>query len=161
MKKKKNRVIGEFKAFITRGNVIDMAVGIIIGTAFTAIVTSLVNDILMPAIGYLINGTDFTQFRWVLKKGVEADASLGIAAVKEVAIYYGRLIQQIINFILIALVVFIIVKTINSLRKRHENKEADIIPEAPIKSELEVLEEIRDLLQIKKAESDDNAVEDK
>lgn len=139
----KKSFIQEFKAFISRGNVIDMAVGIIIGSSFTAIVTSLVNDVVMPVIGVVIGGINFSDLKWVLKPGTEEIA--------EVAIKYGSFIQAIINFLLIALVVFTIVKMINKMRdmaaKKEEEKPAE--PAAPPQPSEEVLllREIRDSLK--------------
>ncbi|MDF2985369.1 MAG: large conductance mechanosensitive channel protein [Eubacterium sp.] len=128
------KFISEFKEFISRGNVIDLAVGIIIGSAFTAIVTSLVNQVIMPAIGFMIGGINFSDFKFPQNAG-EGEA----------AIYYGAFIQQVINFIIIAFVVFCMVKVINVLRrkKKEEEKPAASTP-AP---EIQLLTEIRDLLK--------------
>ena len=141
----KKGIIAEFKEFISRGNVIDMAVGVIIGGAFTTIVNSLVNDVFMPFLGWLIGGISFTEFKIVLKPGTEE--------VAESAIYYGKFIQNIVNFLLIALVVFFMVKAINKLRnikKAEEEKPAEPEPEpAPAEPSEEVvlLREIRDSLK--------------
>lgn len=127
----------EFREFISRGSVVDLAVGVIIGGAFTAIVTSLVNDIVMPAIGILFGGIDFTSLRYVI-----TPASGDVA---EAAIYYGRFIQNIINFLLIALVIFTIIRIINKFRRKKEES----IPEtAAVESSEEavLLREIRDLI---------------
>ena len=113
---KKSTLIGEFKTFISRGNVIDLAVGIIIGTAFTAIVRSLVNDIVMPVIGLIIGGVDFTRLQIVLRKATESHPAL--------AITYGLFIQAIINFLLVALVIFFLIRSINKLREKKEVEEA-------------------------------------
>lgn len=134
--KKHGKIIGEFKEFISRGNVVDMAVGIIIGSAFTAIVTSLVNDVIMPAVGYLIGGRGFADYKWVLTPAV--------GDVAETAVCYGAFIQKIIDFLLIALVVFAMVKLINVLRRKKEEKPAE--PPKP-SSETLLLTEIRDLLK--------------
>jgi len=134
--------ISEFKEFISRGNVIDLAVGIIIGTAFTAIVASLVNQIIMPAIGYLIGGINFTDYKWILKEA-EGD-------IPAVSINYGAFIQQTINFIIIAFVVFCMVKLLTKLKKKKvEEVEAKAVEPAP-SDELKMLTEIRDLLKEKK-----------
>ena len=98
----KKGIVAEFKEFITRGNVMDMAVGIIIGGAFTAIVTSLVNDLLMPIIGAIFGGIDFTSLKYVIRAADEA------AGIEEAAIRYGSFIQAIVNFLLIAIVIFLI-----------------------------------------------------
>mgnify|MGYP001737590900 FL=1 len=121
--------IAEFKAFIARGNVLDMAVGIIIGSAFTAIVTSLVNDIIMPIVGVIIGGIDFSGLK---------------ATVGSSAINYGLFIQAIINFLLIALTVFIIIKALSKAKRKQTEEPVEEEP-APT-PEVELLTEIRDLL---------------
>lgn len=135
MKEKTQGFIKEFKEFISKGNVIDLAVGIIIGSAFTAIVNSLVKDIIMPGIGFLIGGLNFNEYKFVL--------SLATETTPEVAILYGSFIQQVIDFLIVAFVVFIMVKGINSFRRKKEE-----IKEEPKKSEeVVLLTEIRDLLK--------------
>ena len=136
MKLKEKGILYEFKMFISRGNVMDMAVGIIIGTAFTAIVNSLVNDIIMPFIGYIIRGINFSSLRFIMKEA-EGD-------VAEVALLYGKFIQNIINFLIIAFVVFIILKGMNRLIKKREEKPA--APAEPA-ADIKLLTEIRDLLK--------------
>lgn len=126
-------VIKEFREFISRGSVIDLAVGVVIGGAFTGIVNSLVEDIIMPPIGYMLAGVDFTNMRAVLLPAANG--------VEEVAIYYGNFIQQVISFLLIALVLFFVVKGINRLREMNKKEEEAIIEEeAP--SEAKLLEQI-------------------
>ena len=139
----KKGIVSEFKAFITRGNVLDMAVGIIIGGAFTAIVQSLVNDLLMPIIGALFGGVDFTTLRYVIR---EADEAAGVA---EAAIKYGSFIQAIVNFLLIAIVIFLLVKGINKLHKKKEEPAPAPAPAAPPEpsEEVKLLTEIRDALK--------------
>lgn len=128
----------EFKKFISRGNVIDLAVGVIIGGAFTAIVNSLVNDIVMPVIGILFGGIDFTGLRYVVTPASDD--------VPEAAIYYGNFLQSVVNFLLVALVVFLMVKAINGFRRKKEAAPAS----APEPSEeVKLLREIRDLLREK------------
>ncbi len=122
-------MIKEFKDFIMRGNVMDLAVAVIIGAAFTAIVNSLVNDIIMPIIGAILGGVDFT--------------SLAIA-VGDATITYGNFIQAIINFLLIALVLFLIIRAINRMSRKKE--EAPAAPPEPTTEE-RLLTEIRDLLR--------------
>lgn len=135
----KKGIVAEFKEFISRGNVVDMAVGVIIGGAFTQIVNSLVNDIVMPAIGYIIGGISFTDFKIVLAEATEETA--------EAAICYGNFIQMIINFLLIAMVVFSMVKLINRMHRKKEEP-APEAPAAPEPSaEEKLLTEIRDLLK--------------
>ncbi len=124
-------MIKEFKEFINKGNVMDMAVGVIIGAAFGAIITSLVNDIIMPLVGIITGGVDVTNLS--VKVG---DATLA----------YGNFIQAIINFLIIALVIFLMVKAVNKLTKKKEKEE-----EKPAKSdEVKLLEDIRDLLKKQK-----------
>jgi len=127
--------IKEFKEFISKGNVIDLAVGIIIGSAFTAIVNSLVKDLIMPAVGYLIGGLKFDQYKWVLAPETEEAA--------EVAITYGNFVQQTVDFLIIAFVVFLMVKGINKFRRKEEPK----AEEPKISDEVKLLTEIRDLLK--------------
>jgi large conductance mechanosensitive channel len=127
----------EFKEFAMRGNVVDLAVGVIIGAAFGKIVTSLVNDIIMPPIGYLTGGIDFKNLKILIKEG---DPTKKIA---DVSINYGNFINTTIEFLIIAFCIFIIVKGINSLKK--EEEVAPAADPAPTKEEL-LLTEIRDLL---------------
>lgn len=133
----------EFKQFIARGNVIDLAVGIIIGAAFTAIVNSLVNDIVMPPIGKITGGVDFSDLFIVLGPGdypsLEAAKAAGAATIN-----YGVFINTVINFVIVAFVIFILVKQVNRLRR--QEAAAPSAPPAPTRSEL-LLEEIRDLLR--------------
>ncbi len=138
----KGKVFSEFKKFIARGNVIDLAVGVIIGAAFTAITNSVVNDIIMPVVGLLTGGVDFSEMRVVLKPATENAA--------EVAIRYGALINAILNFLIIAVVVFFIVKGINRLKDMTKKEEEAAPKAAPAKSaDIILLEEIRDLLKEK------------
>lgn len=146
--KEKKGFIAEFKEFIMRGNVIDMAVGVIIATAFGKITTSLVNDVAMPAIGMLIGGIDLSQLNIVLKEAVLDDA--GAVVSEAVTLGIGTFITTIIDFLLVALVVFCAIKVINkmqNLRKKEAEEEAPAEPE-PTKEEL-LLTEIRDLLKDK------------
>lgn len=130
----------EFKEFAMRGNVIDMAVGIVIGGAFGKIVTSLVNDVIMPPIGYLTGGVDFSKMKWILKPADDSDPKHKIA---EVAINYGTFINTIITFIIIAFAIFMVVKLINKMHKKEE-----AAPAAP-PADVTLLTEIRDLLKNK------------
>lgn len=132
------KIIAEFKEFISKGSVIDLAVGVIIGGAFTAIVNSLVNDLVMPFIGWLIGGINFTEFKLALpmREGLEEQA----------VIAYGAFIQAVINFLLVALVIFILVKIINKFRKKKEEEPA---PDPEPSDEVKLLSEIRDLLDEK------------
>jgi len=130
-------IIKEFKEFAMRGNVIDLAVGVIIGAAFGKIVTSLVNDVIMPPIGYVTGGIDFKNLKVIIKHG---DATKKIA---DVSINYGNFINTLIEFLIIAFCIFLMVKAINSLKKPEETAPA-ADPE-PTKEEV-LLTEIRDLL---------------
>ena len=153
-KKKKLGIIGEFKTFISRGNVLDMAVGLIIGSAFTAIVNSLVSDLLMPLLSMITGKVDFTEWKLVLQPAELDEAGEEIAAA--ISINYGAFIQYIINFLLIAVSVFLLVKVINNIRDKAEKKkkeeEAAAAAEAAAEPDpqLVLLEEIRDLLKEKK-----------
>jgi large conductance mechanosensitive channel len=138
----------EFKTFAMRGNVIDMAVGVVIGGAFGKITTSIVNDIIMPCISMITGGVDFTQWKIVLKEAV-ANAEGVIDPATEVAIRFGNTIAIILDFIIIAFAVFCMVKALNNLHKKKEEPapepEAPAAPPAPTAEEL--LTEIRDLLK--------------
>lgn len=124
----------EFKEFISRGNVIDLAIGVIIGGAFGAIVKSLVSDILMPVVGLILGRINFDELRIVLKESQ--------GKTPELAIKYGLFIQSAINFIIIAFVIFLVVKAINKVRKQQETES----PAEPTATE-NLLSEIRDLLK--------------
>ncbi|MBR2326787.1 MAG: large-conductance mechanosensitive channel protein MscL [Alistipes sp.] len=147
----------EFKAFAMKGNVMDMAVGVIIGGAFGKIVTSLVNDILMPPIGMLLGGVDFKDLKVNLASIKDAAASVvtdGVAPSEPVYWNYGAFIQQCFDFLILALCVFMLVKLMNKLsnvkKKKEEEKPATPpAPPAPSKEEV-LLTEIRDLLKEKK-----------
>ncbi len=134
----------EFKEFAVKGNVIDLAVGVVIGGAFGKIVTSLVNDIVMPPIGVIIGGLNFNEFKWVIKAAV-TDAA-GAETAPEVAIMYGNFLQIILEFIIIAFCIFMVVKGINKLKKEKPAEEP--APAAPSNEEV-LLGEIRDLLKNK------------
>ncbi|MDE5576370.1 MAG: large-conductance mechanosensitive channel protein MscL [Oscillospiraceae bacterium] len=140
-------MISEFKEFIARGNVIDMAVGIIMGGAFTPIVNSLVNDIVMPGIGLIVGKMNFSDLKIVLQHGVPADEAAGIEEVAEVAIAYGNFIQVIINFIIVAFCVFMLIKGINAFRRKEEPAPEPEPEEPEPTAEELLLAEIRDLLK--------------
>ena len=140
----------EFKAFAMKGNVMDMAVGVIIGGAFGKIVTSVVNDIIMPPIGLLIGGVDFTDMKLTMKKAV-LDAAGEIVS-PAVTWNYGAFIQQVVDFTILAFCVFCLVKAINSLNRKKEEPAPAPAPAPepePTKEEL-LLAEIRDLLKARK-----------
>jgi large conductance mechanosensitive channel len=139
-------MLKEFKEFAMRGNVVDMAVGIIIGAAFGAIVSSFVGDVLMPVIGLLLGGVDFSNFFLVLKGGTTAGPYASFAAVKEaggVALGYGVLINTIVNFLIVAFALFMVIKGMNATKRQQE--QAPPAPPVPTKEE-KLLTEIRDLL---------------
>jgi large conductance mechanosensitive channel len=127
------KIIQEFKEFAVKGNVIDMAVGVIIGVAFGKIVSSFVSDVVMPPIGVLLGGVDFSDLAITIKDAVGESPAVVMA--------YGRFIQTVIDFMIIAFVIFMVVKIINSLKRK-----AEAAPEAPTK-EVVLLTEIRDLLK--------------
>ena len=140
----------EFKEFISKGNVMDMAVGLVTGSAFTAIVTSLVNDVISPLIGVLVGGLDFADLKWVIKEAI-LDAE-GAVATPEVAVKYGAFIQAIINFLIVAFVIFLVVKAMNKMREAAEKlakKNEEAAPEEPAApaEDIVLLTEIRDLLK--------------
>ena len=136
-------IIQEFKKFAIRGNVVDMAVGVIIGGAFGKIVSSIVNDLIMPTIGVIIGGVNFTDLKLTLKKAVmEGDKVVSPA----VTINYGNFLQTTLDFLIIAIAVFLLIKTINALnKKKEESTKAPVAPPADI----QLLTEIRDLLKEK------------
>ena len=128
-------IIKEFKEFAVKGNVVDLAVGVIIGAAFGKIVTSLVTDIIMPPLGLLLDGIDFKDLKKVLKPA--------IGKTPEVAINYGLFINTAIDFLIVAFVIFLVIKGINAMKRNEEAAPAE--PPAPTKEEI-LLTEIRDLL---------------
>lgn len=140
------KFLNEFKAFAMRGNVIDLAVGVVIGGAFGKITTSLVNDIIMPLISMLTGGIDFTAWKWVLKEAV-LDAE-GAELAPAISVNYGNLISVILDFIIIAFAIFCVVKAINKARALTEKQEEEA-PAAPPEPSVEekLLTEIRDLLK--------------
>jgi large conductance mechanosensitive channel len=129
----------DFKKFIMRGNVLDLAVAVIIGGAFRAIISSFVDDIIMPVIGILVGKVDFTTLQWVISKTPEGEV--------ELAVKYGMFIQNIIDFLIIAFAIFIIIRVYEKTKKKPEPK-----PEEPktVPEDVKLLTEIRDLLQEKK-----------
>jgi large conductance mechanosensitive channel len=143
-------MLNEFKEFAMRGNVLDMAVGIIIGAAFGTIVTSLVNDVIMPPIGLAMGGVDFTNMFVTLRDGTKAVGPYAsLAAAKDagaVTLNYGVFINSIVSFVIVAFAIFMVVKGANSLKQ--QQAEAPAEPPAPTKDQL-LLTEIRDLLKTK------------
>lgn len=137
------KFLTEFKEFAMRGNVVDMAVGVIIGGAFGKIVTSLVNDIIMPGVGVLTGGTNFSEFKFVIQEGVTKGTEV---ITPEVAITWGAFVQTIVDFLIIAFCIFVAIKAMNKFKKAEAAPEpAPEAPAAPTQEEL--LAEIRDLLK--------------
>ena len=127
-------MLSEFKAFAMRGNVMDLAVGVVIGAAFGKIVTSLVDQVIMPPIGMLIGGVDFSAYKWVLQPA-------GADGKGEVALQYGAFFNTIIQFAIVALAIFLVIKVMNRMIKKEE------AAPAPPAAEVVLLTEIRDLLK--------------
>jgi len=145
--------MGEFKAFIARGNVLDMAVGVVIGGAFGKISTSLVNDVIMPLISVLTGGVDFSNWKIVLKAAV-AGADGAIDASTEIAIRYGAFLATILDFLIIAFAVFLMLKAINGFHDKLKKAEEEAPAKEPAppepSNEEKLLTEIRDLLKARK-----------
>lgn len=139
------KFLKEFKEFAMKGNVVDMAVGVIIGAAFGKIVTSLVNDIIMPVIGVFTGGVNFSDHKWVIQQAA-TDGETVITP--EVAVTWGAFVQTVLDFLIIAFCIFVAIKFINKLKKEPEPAPAPE-PEPAKPTELEVLTEIRDLLRNK------------
>lgn len=138
----------EFKKFIAKGNVVDMAVGLIMATYFGAIVKSLVNDIIMPPIGKILGGVDFSKLKYIIQSGTPESAEGAGDGIAEVAITYGVFFNTIITFLIVAFAIFMVVKMYNKMKERIEKKEEVVTsaPEALSKQE-RLLIEIRDLLK--------------
>lgn len=133
------KLVQEFKAFAMKGNVVDMAVGIIIGAAFGKIVTSVVNDIIMPPIGLLVGGVNFKELTFVLKEGV--------GDVPAVTLNYGNFLQITFDFLIVAFAIFMMIKAMNAAKRKEDEAPAPApAPPAPTKEE-QLLTEIRDLLK--------------
>ncbi len=143
--KKEHPILKEFKEFINRGSVIDLAVGMVIGAAFTAIVTSFVNDIIMPIIGLIAGGVDFTNL------AIRIPNLFGTG--DEAVIAYGNFIQNVVNFLIIALAIFLMVRAINKFNRKKADKPQEVVDKTAEKQEDEqivLLREIRDSLKKKK-----------
>ena len=139
------KVLEDFKAFAIKGNMIDMAVGIIIGGAFGKIITSLVNDVIMPPLGVLIGGVNFTDLKLTLK---EAVIEAGVEVAPAVTLNYGNFLQVVFDFLIVAFAIFCFVRLLAKLKRKKEEAPAAPAP-APSREE-ELLAEIRDLLKEKK-----------
>lgn len=155
---KKDGFFAEFKKFITRGNILDMAVGVIMGSAFGKIVTSLVNDIIMPSVGKLFGGESVSDLKYILTEAVTTTAEDGTVTVvtPEVAIKYGQFIQYIVDFLIVAFCMFCVIRIfmkmrtkLESLKKKDEEEEAPAAPAEPSVEEktLATLNEIKALLE--------------
>ncbi len=138
-------ILKEFKEFAMRGNVIDMAVGVVIGAAFGKIISSLVDDIIMPLIGVATGGMNFTDFKWVIQKAV-IDGQTQEVITPEVTMNWGSWVQTIVDFLIIAFCIFLAIKAINKFKRQEEEAPAE--PAAPSQEEV-LLTEIRDLLKEK------------
>ncbi|MCM1440668.1 MAG: large-conductance mechanosensitive channel protein MscL [Roseburia sp.] len=137
------KFLSDFKEFAMKGNVVDMAVGVIVGGAFGKIVSSLVNDILMPLISVITGGSNFTSLKYVITSAQTAGVDGAVADVAEVAVNYGMFIQNIVDFLIIAFSIFVALRVIMKFKKKEE--EVPAAPAAPTQEEL--LTDIRDLLR--------------
>ena len=135
-------MLKEFKEFALKGNLIDMAIGVVMAGAFGKVVTAFIDGMVMPAVGMLTGGVDFTQKKLILKSAVAASADGSVPAAAEVAVKYGDFITQIFSFLVVAAVVFMVIKAINKMKKA----EAEAAPAPPPAQEV-LLTEIRDLLK--------------
>ena len=138
----------EFKEFAMRGNVIDMAVGVVIGAAFGKIISSLVDDIIMPLVGVVTGGMNFTDYKWVIQKAV-VDSQTQEVLTPEVTMNWGSWVQTLVDFIIVAFCIFVAIKAINQLKRKKEEAPAPAPAPTPTKEEV-LLTEIRDLLKEKK-----------
>ncbi|MBB3608249.1 MAG: large conductance mechanosensitive channel protein MscL [Rhizobium sp.] len=138
-------MLNEFKAFIAKGNVMDLAVGVIIGGAFGGIVKSLVDDIIMPIVGAIFGGFDFSNYFIGLSSAVNAP-TLAAARAQGAVFAYGNFITVLINFLILAWIIFLMVKGVNTLRKQVERKQETVAEAAPPPADVQLLTEIRDLL---------------
>lgn len=150
------KFFAEFKEFIAKGNVLDMAIGVVIGGAFKEIVNALVNNIIMPLIGMLTGGVSVEEWKWVLQPAVVEN---GVEKSPEVAVLYGGFIQTIIDFLIIAFCIFLTLKVVLALQAKTQallhkkaEEEAAAEPEAPSETEMDVLKDIRELLRVQDAE---------
>ncbi len=137
--------IADFKKFAMRGNVIDMAVAVVMGTAFNKIISSLVNDMIMPAIGAILGGVNFTDLKYVISPAVIED---GVETVAEASIKYGMFIQSVVDFLIIAFSMFVVIKLVALMSRKKEEAEEEA-PPPPKPDDVVLLEEIRDLLKEK------------
>lgn len=141
-------LLKEFKEFAMRGNVIDMAVGVVIGAAFGKIISSLVDDIIMPLVGVVTGGINFTDYKWVIQKAV-IDGQTQEVLKPEVTMNWGSWVQTIVDFLIVAFCIFVAIKAINQLKRKQEEAPTPAPAPEPTKEEV-LLTEIRDLLKEKK-----------
>lgn len=150
------KFFAEFKEFISRGNVVDMAVAVIIGNAFKAIITALVDNVIMPLISLAVGGINFTEWKWVLTPAVtEMVEGVETVVTPEVAVSYGILLQAIIDFLIVAFCIFLALKVILALQtktkelltKKAEEAAEEVAAEEPAETEMDVLRDIRELLK--------------
>lgn len=142
-------MLKEFKEFAVKGNVLDLAVAVIIGAAFGKIITSFVNDILMPPLGLLLGNRDFSNLRVILKQGqlaVTEGEQIVVPAIEEVSIRYGQFINNILDFLIVAAAIFMVIRAFNSMKRKEQAKPA--APPAPSNEEV-LLTQIRDILKDK------------
>jgi len=144
------RVLREFRDFAMRGNVVDMGVGIVIGSAFTLVVRTLVDRVVMPPLGLLTSGVDFSDLKLVLKPAKqESETVEGVTKLvttsPEVAVYYGELVSVVFSFVIVAFVLFLVVRGMNTAKRRFE-EEPEAAPPAAVPEDVQLLREIRDLL---------------
>lgn len=138
------KILKEFREFAVKGNMFDMAIGIIIGTAFNKIVSSLVKDIIMPPFGFLLGKVDFSQMRLIIQP--ELKNNTGKVIQELVSINYGLFIQGLVDFIIIAFTIFMVIKVMNRLKQKADDAEN---PEIPTPKDIQLLTEIRDILKVK------------
>lgn len=142
--------VKEFKEFALRGNLIDLAIGVVIGGAFGKLTTSFIGDVVMPPIGKLMGNVDFSQLKYVMQAGVaevkDSSGAVITPAVAEVAVKYGAFLNTVIDFLIVAFVMFMVIKAMNRMKKKQE--EAPAAPPEPSKEEV-LLSEIRDILKSK------------
>lgn len=141
-------LLKEFKEFAMRGNVIDMAVGVVIGAAFGKIISSLVDDIIMPLVGVATGGMNFTDYKFVIQQAV-IDGTTQEVITPEVTMNWGSWVQTIVDFLIVAFCIFIAIKAINSMKRKQAEEPEEPAPAEPTKEEV-LLTEIRDLLKEKK-----------
>lgn len=155
------KFFAEFKEFITRGNVIDMAVAVIVGNAFKAIVTALVDNVIMPLISLAVGGLNFTEWKWVLSPAVtEMVDGVATEVTPEVAVSYGVFLQAVIDFLIVAFCIFLALKVVLAMQtkakelfeKKVEEEVEAVVEAAPVETQEDILRDIRALLQEKKGE---------